>query len=52
MERLVKLLDESLDEMDSWEQGFVTSMHDWLDNPAWVPTPKQLFKARDIKDKY
>jgi hypothetical protein len=52
MERLLPMLDDMLEKLDKWEQGFVASMYEHLENTGWAPTPKQLFKARDIKDKY
>jgi hypothetical protein len=53
MQRLVTGLLDSIDQMDSWEQRFLTDMNDQLVlSDDWIPTPKQLFKCRDINEKY
>lgn len=50
---IITSLLESMDEMDQWEQRFVTDMNDQLElSVEWIPTPKQLFKARDLNVKY
>lgn len=53
MERMLRVLEPDVDRMSDWEQRFVTDMQDNLDgNDEWVPMPKQLFKARDINERY
>ena len=53
LQRMMPSLLDLIDQMDAYEQRFVTDMNDQLVlNAEWVPTPKQLFKARDINVKY
>lgn len=53
LQRIITGLMESMDEMDQWEQRFVTDMNDQLTMAVgWIPTPRQLFKARDLNVKY
>jgi hypothetical protein len=52
MVRMMTTLGPLVDQMDDYEQRFVTSMMDNLTSDSWTPTPKQLFKARDINEKY
>jgi hypothetical protein len=50
--RMMATLEPLVDQMDDYEQRFMMSMADNLTSDSWTPTPKQLFKARDINEKY
>lgn len=53
LERMMPNLESQVESMDAYEQRFVTDIRDNLDgNEEWAPTPRQLFKARDINTKY
>jgi hypothetical protein len=45
--RIALLLCNNLDEMTPWEQHFIEEM-----STCTSCSPKQIFKLRDIKDKY
>jgi len=40
------------DEMNAWEQQFVEQMYALVEDDKFVLTGKQLFKLRDLKDRY
>lgn len=50
--RMLPSLQDHIDEMNAWEQQFVTSMADSVESETWEPSPNQLFKARDLNMKY
>lgn len=52
LERMMRRLEDLTDIMNPWEQKFIYSMADNLTSDEWVPTPRQLFAARDINMKY
>lgn len=52
LERMMRRLEDLTDIMNPWEQKFIYSMADNLTSDEWVPTPRQLFAARDINQKY
>lgn len=49
---MVNLLSDLTEQMSDWEARFITDMADNLTSDSWVPTPAQLFKCRDINQKY
>jgi hypothetical protein len=51
-EKLIGALRDHIDEMSDWEQRFMTTMLDNVVNDEWTPTPKQLFKMRDLNEKF
>lgn len=52
LERMMRRLEDLTDIMNPWEQKFIYSMADNLTSDEWVPTPRQLFAAREINMKY
>jgi hypothetical protein len=50
-QRLLAIInDEDLDDLTEWEQDFIGSITEKLEQGWWI-TEKQLYKLRDIKDK-
>lgn len=51
--RIMAMLDLSLiGRMSTWEQNFIESIGDQLGDAEPRLSPNQLFKLRDIKDRY
>lgn len=52
-EQLIRYLRDHIEAMSEWEQRFCTDMLDQVThNEEWVPSAKQLFKMRDLNQKY
>jgi hypothetical protein len=51
-QRIVDALRDHFESFNSWEQSFIANI-DWnLElSDTWAPTPKQLFKLRDLNEK-
>ncbi len=52
LQRLLHILEGEIDRMEPREQQFLTDMADSLAGDEWTPTPRQLFWARDLNEKY
>ena len=52
-EKLINYLRDHIDEMNDWEARFMTDMLDQITlSEERVPSPKQLFKMRDLNEKF
>lgn len=50
--RIVERLNKINEQLSEWELEFLSSIEERVDDPKGEISPKQIFKLRDILEKY
>lgn len=50
--RMIGTLVDHIEELNAWEQQFVNDMADNVMSETWEPSARQLFKCRDLYEKF